>query len=138
MWLTAKKFYILLVLLLLSAYGYLAYQYLVPEHPNHKMGVCMVKQVSGYPCPSCGSTRSLMLISQGKLEQALFTNPLGFLHFAALTLLPLALMFDFIRKDTQVYQGFLKLELWIRKPLIAWPLTLLILANWLWNLNKGL
>lgn len=37
---------------------------------------CMFRGLAGIPCPTCGSTRSLVLLSHGNLLSALAMNPL--------------------------------------------------------------
>ncbi len=38
--------------------------------------VCVFKVVTGFPCPTCGSTRSLVHLSHGRFFDALAMNPL--------------------------------------------------------------
>jgi hypothetical protein len=47
---------------------------------------CLLRAVTGIPCPFCGLTHSLMALGQGSLGAAVAQNPLGLL------LLPLAVL----------------------------------------------
>ena len=49
--------------------------------------VCLFRNVTGLPCPFCGSTRSVGHILQGEFSAALFSNPLGYFGLAFLILL---------------------------------------------------
>jgi len=48
---------------------------LVPE--------CVFKGLTGIPCPTCGSTRSVIHLSHGDISAALFMNPLSALFMSA-------------------------------------------------------
>ncbi|HEU5182573.1 MAG TPA: DUF2752 domain-containing protein [Candidatus Polarisedimenticolia bacterium] len=37
---------------------------------------CPFRQITGWPCPTCGSTRALAALTQGRLIEALSFNPL--------------------------------------------------------------
>ena len=41
--------------------------------------VCPVRLLTGFPCPSCGTTRAIGAISIGDFEQAWSLNPIAFL-----------------------------------------------------------
>jgi hypothetical protein len=40
---------------------------------------CVFKGLTGIPCPTCGSTRSVIHLSHGDISAALFMNPLAVL-----------------------------------------------------------
>jgi hypothetical protein len=37
---------------------------------------CVFKGITGFPCPTCGTTRSMLSLSQGDIATALAMNPL--------------------------------------------------------------
>ena len=49
--------------------------------------LCLFRNVTGLPCPFCGSTRSVGHILQGEFSAALYSNPLGYLGLAFLVVL---------------------------------------------------
>lgn len=49
--------------------------------------LCMFRNVTGLPCPFCGSTRSVGNILLGEFNAALYLNPLGYVGLAFLVLL---------------------------------------------------
>jgi hypothetical protein len=49
--------------------------------------VCLFRNVTGLPCPFCGSTRSVGHILQGEFSAALYSNPLGYFGLAFLVVL---------------------------------------------------
>ena len=44
---------------------------------------CAFKAVTGFPCPACGSTRSLACLAQGDIAASMAMNPLFFLLIIA-------------------------------------------------------
>ena len=46
--------------------------------------LCMFRNVTGLPCPFCGSTRSVGNILLGVFNAALYLNPLGYVGLAFL------------------------------------------------------
>jgi len=99
--------------------------------------VCFFKSTTSIPCPSCGSTRSLMSIIKGNFFDAWILNPLGYLIGFALIILPIWILKDAILKSNSLFDFYHKMELRLRQPIYAVPLVLLILINWIWNINKG-
>ena len=49
--------------------------------------VCLFRNVTGLPCPFCGSTRSVGHILQGEFSHALYSNPLGYFGLGFLIVL---------------------------------------------------
>ena len=49
--------------------------------------VCLFRNVTGLPCPFCGSTRSVGHILQGEFSAALYSNPLGYFGLGFLIVL---------------------------------------------------
>lgn len=87
---------------------------------------CTFKALTGFPCPTCGATRSIVFLSHGNLISSFFMNPLIF-AVAVMTMLYLfyslfVLVFD-IKKISIAISGQEKDR--IRLTAIA-----LILINW--------
>ena len=105
---------------------------------DNTISVCLFKTVIGVPCPSCGTTRSLLLISKGNFIKALMLNPLGYLGAAMLVIFPFWIVLDFIRKSDSFFRFYRKSEKIIQRKPIAVFLIILILSNWIWNIYKDL
>ncbi len=100
--------------------------------------VCLIKQITDIPCPSCGSTRSVLAIFNGEFSQAFFWNPLGFILLIVLFLTPVWISYDCLSNNNSLLLFYNKIETTLKQKKIAIPAILLILANWLWNIHKGL
>lgn len=139
----AKKLYLVAGLLLMLGYGWLGYLSLAEANHAHGVSqytpnVCLIKQITGFPCPSCGTSRSVLALTDGNFQHAIMTNPLGFIVFAIMLILPLWMLFDLATKRSSMHICYLKSEEALKQKMIAIPLICLALINWIWNINKGL
>jgi hypothetical protein len=101
--------------------------------------LCLFKSATGLPCPSCGTTRSLAVLLQGDLFQALSINPLGIAAAIGLIVVPLWIVVDLLRSQDSFYRAFRSIENFLRSNRIAAAAGIIIVAgNWLWNIAKGL
>ena len=108
-----------------------------PSAPNGPE-ICLFKKVTHVPCPSCGSTRSVMAMIHGDWGQAMLINPFGFIIAVILCLGPLWAGYDLLFKRQTMWTGYIRAEKTIRKKAIAIPLILLAVINWAWTMMKAL
>ncbi|MHB1278065.1 MAG: DUF2752 domain-containing protein [Bacteroidia bacterium] len=101
-------------------------------------GVCLIKHTTNIPCPSCGSTRSVIFLSRGDFQEAFNMNPFGYVVALIMVLLPLWILFDILAKKETLLKSYRKMEVRLKKPAYAIPLVTLVLMNWIWNITKGL
>jgi hypothetical protein len=101
-------------------------------------GICLFKRVTGIPCPSCGSTRSIVSILNGDLSGGLFWNPFGIIIMAILIVAPIWMITDLLLKKDSLFRFYNQTEIFLRRKWIAIPAILLVLMNWIWNIYKGL
>jgi hypothetical protein len=111
--------------------------YNVHEGPR-AAGVCLFKAVSGLPCPSCGSTRSVLCLLHGEWSHAWMINPLGYILFAALLIIPSWIIWDWVRRSNTFYTSYMKMESMLKRPSAFIPFICIITINWIWNIAKGL
>jgi hypothetical protein len=132
-----RKIYTVLVLLSLASAGWLAYA-LQAHHYEHTT-LCLFKNITGFPCPSCGITRSIIFLGQGDVSQAWNTNPLGIVAACLLVIVPIWIIWDLIQKDTSLARFFQLAENKIKThKSIYIPLIVLVAINWGWNILKDL
>ena len=105
---------------------------------GHLHFVCLFKYFTKLPCPSCGSTRSMVALLNGHIAEALLINPLGIVLFFIFIILPFWLLYDVISKGNSFQKFYDHAEAFFRKPHIALVLILLLLCNWGWSISKGL
>ena len=131
-----RNLYVLTLSLSLVGYGWLGWN--VIEHSKTPT-LCLVKHVTGIPCPSCGTTTAMIEIIHGNFLSSLLINPFGLLMMAVLIIFPGWIVTDLLRK----WQSFFKFYQWFEIVLnqrrwISLPAVLLVVINWIWNISKGL
>lgn len=106
--------------------------------PEKAVSVCLFKQITALPCPSCGSTRAIVSLVNGFFFQALMINPLGIILAALLIVFPLWVFFDFLFTKQSLFLCYKQANSKIRNPRILFPFLFLITVNWIWNITKHL
>ncbi len=136
---TAKpRTYWYTLLALTAIYGWLWLQFSNRGH-HRPLPVCIIKNITGYPCPSCGTTRGVMALLHGQWATALWLNPLSIV--AIITLITTTLLFTldtFLPGRDRLGQTWNQLETQLRKPAVLIIFGLLITSNWIWNILKAL
>lgn len=130
--------YYLLTIACLAGYSWLYYSITSNNSNTDGFELCLIKQATNIPCPSCGATRSLISLAQGDFLGALYTNPYGLIIGFTLLIVPPWLIIDISMKRNSLYNTYQKIEFHLKKPQFYIPLIVLILINWIWNITKGL
>lgn len=133
-----NKIYALLLMASVAGYGWLYYTLANNTNESSSGTVCFLKKMTTIPCPSCGTTRSVILVTKGDFSGALYLNPLGYLAALFLLIIPFWIGYDSVRRSSSLFDFYQKIELQLKKPTIAIPLVVLVLFNWIWNITKGL
>ena len=133
-----NKLYVLLSAACAAGYVWLAITYNKIVLNSIEPGICMFKRITSIPCPSCGSTRSVLSLLKGDFTGALLLNPFGIIIMAVLIISPVWISYDVISRKGTLYNSYIKAEHFLRRKWIAIPLILLVLLNWIWNIYKGL
>ena len=133
-----NKLYIILLIACTAGYIWLYFGITNISSGTEAMEVCLIKHTTNMPCPSCGSTRSVMAITQGNIAEALYLNPFGILIALVMLITPIWLLRDVFAKKDSLLQCYQKLEVTLKKKRVALPLIALVIVNWAWNITKGL
>lgn len=133
-----NKLYTLLIIACGAGYAWLYYNLNSGFVGNSTVEVCLFKHVTNIPCPSCGSTRSVISLLNGDFSGALLQNPLGYLIALILSFAPIWILADLITKKQTFLHAYQKMETQLRKTKYATPLALVVIVNWIWNISKGL
>ncbi len=101
--------------------------------------LCPVKNLTGYPCPSCGSSRAIDAFLHGNIWEAILINPLGIISLFLLASIICLILVDLITKRDYYFRVYNAAEEFLKKnKLISVLLIILLIANWIWNIKKGL
>jgi hypothetical protein len=94
---------------------------------------------TGLPCPSCGTTRALLLLMNGEFRESFFINPFGIVLALALLIIPFWIMTDIFRKSNSFYNRYGEAERFLTQKRWATAFAIAIVAlNWFWNIAKGI
>ena len=105
------------------------------------MALCLFKEITGMPCPGCGSIRAGQCLLNGDIGQALWYNPVAVLLYVVFAFILFYSAFDWI---------FHKRRPWDKEAIFGrvfkrrWPAWTIVLAavitaaNWYWNIKKGI
>ena len=129
-----NRLYLLLSGLCTAGYAWVAFAYF--QGVTEDTGFCLFRTVTGLPCPSCGSTRSVVSILHGDVAGSVHWNLLGYLVLSAMILLPAWIVSDLVSRKDTLYRAFLKAEAILRMKSVAIPAVLILVANWVWNIFK--
>lgn len=112
---------------------------LIESQKKHsiKIEFCLIKSVTGLPCPSCGSTRSVLSIAHGDIITAMLWNPIGIFLVLLMLILPVWIVYDLILRKDSFYKFYFKVETFLKIPIVAITAILLVIINWIWNICKG-
>ena len=138
MTLDRKKLYLILFIACLAGYIWLYFSITKNIAENNSVEVCLIKHVTNIPCPSCGSTRSVISLTKGDFIGALNINPIGYLVAIIMLIAPIWILVDTVRNAKTLFDFYQKIEFYLKQPKIAIPLILLVIINWIWNITKGL
>ncbi len=97
---------------------------------------CIIKQITGLPCPSCGVTRSVLLIVNKSYFSAFMLNPMGYIVVIGMIVLPIWFAYDILFKRESFYFFYVKFEEFIGRRKILFVILFLVAINWIWNIVK--
>ena len=135
---TRKRLYLFTLLACTAGLTWLALNVYIPSLALSGRHFCIFRAVTGIPCPACGSTRSMICLLDGDLPGALFTNPAGLILFFSMMIFPVWVIADLVLRKESFLRFYRNFERILRKRWITILLILLVLANWAWNIVKGL
>jgi hypothetical protein len=131
-----NKLYIPILVFCLGSLFWIKYNMPSSGHaPN--VTVCLFKNVTGLPCPSCGSTRSVIALAEGDVKKSFFENPIGMLLASFILLGPPWIVWDYLSGKATFMHWYERAERFMRRRNVAIIMIGLVVANWIWNIIKG-
>lgn len=117
-----------IILTLLAVAGFAAHHLQVVP-----VMLCPFKEITGFPCPTCGTTRVVLSLYELDLWSAFLFNPGLFLFMVALV------CWFASGVHGQIARKVLVIALSEREKLaVRWTLIILFLANWLYLWKAGI
>jgi hypothetical protein len=138
MTLTSNKLYVFITTACIIGYTWLFFHISENFTDFGNFNVCLIKELTSIPCPSCGTTRGIISLTKGNFLEAIYTNPFSILVAIIMIVAPIWICFDVAKKATTFFNFYQKVEKQLVKPKIAILFIVLVLLNWIWNITKGL
>lgn len=134
-----SRIYTLFGCLALAGYVWLGWNLVEWKAHTDTPTACLFKMITHVPCPACGTTRSLMLLSHGEIVQSLLTNPFGMLLAFLLVIVPAWMTVDILRRADSFLRWYIAIErVMKRNRWVSIPAIVLVATNWCWNIAKDL
>ncbi|WP_338409043.1 DUF2752 domain-containing protein [uncultured Flavobacterium sp.] len=131
-----NKLYLFILVACFSGYSWLIFSTKISQ--QNKFTPCVFKNITHLSCPSCGTTRAVIAVSKGDFLSALVINPFGLVVAGIMLVCPFWISYDYMLKKDSLHQFYLKSETILQKKKVYIPLLILVLLNWIWNINKNL
>lgn len=103
---------------------------------NNKLDVCLFKKITHIPCPSCGTSHSVIFLIKGDLTTALYWNPMGLIVLAILVCSPFWITYDLLFRKKTLHDFYIYIESIFEQKAITTIAIILVLTNWAWNILK--
>jgi hypothetical protein len=124
--------------IVLAGYSWIGFKLLHSTEHHDEFGLCLFKNLTGMPCPSCGITRSIIQLYHGHFTESLLINPLGLMASFILLVAPVWIGFDLMRGKETLVVNYRRTERFVQQQKVYLPLIALLILNWFWNIEKGL
>ena len=79
----------------------------------------------------------MIALINGDFLKAVLLNPIGLLLLGGLVIFPVWLLHDLALKKNSFHVFYASVEKTLKQKHVAWPLIILLLLNWCWNIYKG-
>jgi len=89
---------------------------------NVDYSICLLRNLTGWPCPSCGMTRGVLKILEGRLITGWLKNPLMFTLLGGLTIDTLGRVLLARKVELNLTRG--------QRRLVLWAFLAALLLNW--------
>ena len=132
-----NKLYILLAATCTMGYIWLAVSYHGSMANIQLPEICFFKHLTNIPCPSCGTTRSVLFILNGDILKGIEFNPFGLIIILILAISPLWILYDMLWQKSTLFISYCRIEYVLKQKWAVIPAITLVLANWIWNIYKG-
>lgn len=114
------------------------FKFVASKNSRFDFTICLFKRITTIPCPSCGTTRAVASFFKGELLTSLCLNPFGVIVAGIMLATPAWIALDYFTKKQSFYNCYIKIEAILRTNKVAIPLIILVILNWIWNINKQL
>lgn len=104
---------------------------------NSNIGFCVIKRVTHIPCPACGTTRAVLLLTKGNFLASFLQNPLGLVISFFLLVMPFLILYDLVYNKRALKKVYNQFEVVLKRKQIIILLIISVALNWIWNIVKN-
>lgn len=104
---------------------------------SSSLPICAFKNSFGWPCPMCGSLRSVVLFYRGEFSLSVQTNPMGSLAVILFWTVILLSLFDVFSNQKLIPKLYSKVSTILDARTTRWTILLIISLIWIKNLLLG-
>ena len=133
-----RKFYYFTSSFLVIGLGWMSWNLFCFQQTKPGLQICVLKNTVGLPCPSCGTTRSVLHLLHGDLSTALLMNPFGIFALLGMVVLPFWILYDYLNAKRTLWTYYLQFINTFSNKKFSLFVIVLVLLNWIWNIQKGL
>ena len=134
-----SRFYGIVLVMTVVAYAWVGYNAYVRAHDTSGISICIIRSVTGVPCPGCGATRSVMHLMHGDVLDALRSNPLGIAAVIALGVIPWWIVVDLATGRSSLIDAYTWSNRVLRQRAVMVGVLFFIACLWTWNIyNQGI
>jgi hypothetical protein len=133
-----RKFYYFTTSFLIVGLGWMAWNLFCFQQSKPGLQICVLKNTVGLPCPSCGTTRSVLHLLHGDIANAILLNPIGLIAFICMVIIPFWIIYDYWQSKRTLWSTYLLLIKLFQNKKFSFIVIVLVLLNWIWNIQKGI
>jgi hypothetical protein len=133
---SGKKLYFFILILATAGYFWIFLNHFLLTSNKQVLNVCLFRNITGIPCPSCGTTHSVLSIFKGDFRKAVSENILGYPVVIMLLIFPVWIIIDLTRKRESFFRFYRITENVLKRKWVGWGAFVLLLLLWCWNLYR--
>ena len=100
--------------------------------------ICVIKRISGYECPTCGSTRAVFAFFGGQFLHSLRLNLIGFFVASAVFIFPFIRLSEWLFARPFLFEWYLRFQVKLANKRNWIAVLLLVLAYWIYFYSVNL
>ncbi len=133
-----RKFYYFTTSFLIVGFGWIVWNLFYFQQSKSGLQFCVLKNTVGLPCPACGTTRSVLNIVHGDLSTAFLLNPFGIVAFIGMVVFPFWIFYDYWNAKRTLWSFYLRVIKFLGNKKFSFFVIVLVLMNWIWNIQKDI
>ena len=132
-----RKFYYFTATFLFVGFSWVAWNLFCFQQAKPGLQICVFKNTVGLPCPSCGTTRSILHLVHGDVINAVLLNPFGLIAFSGMVVIPFWICYDYLTSKRTLWSAYLWSMAIFQNKKFSFLVVILVVLNWIWNIQKG-